>query len=256
MKTQVVDIPTQDGVLLKADFSFNPKKKQGVIFAHGVTSDRRLEPPFHPSEILLQSQEISTLNFDFRGRGDSQGDPIHDFTIHNSLLDLDAAVSFMRQRGISHIGIVGASYGGSVASLYVAEHPGAVESLFLINPVLDFQQIIQRREVRLLEVYSRFKKRFMKNDGIRFFGVEYPVGPELMKEILIEKPLEGLMQFKGRVCIAHGDQDKRYPLERMKEDYKKLPIENKSLEIVPGAEHGFHDEPYTSEVAHLINNFF
>ena len=40
------------------------------------------------------------------------------------------------------------------------------------------------------------------------------------------------------------------------ECYQGLSNPNKRLEIVEGSEHGFHEEPYETEVAEMLVNFF
>ncbi len=58
----------------------------------------------------------AALRFDFRGRGESDGDPSI-LTVSNEIEDLAAADAFVRDLGYSRVMAVGSSLGGTVAIL-------------------------------------------------------------------------------------------------------------------------------------------
>ena len=75
------------------------------------------EPVFTKGEQDLQNRGFSTISFDFRGHGKSSGDSAVDFSIAGELVDLETIHTFGQNEGYTSIGLAGASFGGSIASL-------------------------------------------------------------------------------------------------------------------------------------------
>lgn len=87
----------------------------GVVVAHGMFSS--MASVKHTAICNAFAARGSTaLRFDFRGRGESDGDP-HELTVSNEIADLQAAISHLRGLGLGRIALVGSSLGGTVALL-------------------------------------------------------------------------------------------------------------------------------------------
>jgi len=78
-----IKIKTPDDFSLDATFIKVEKSTKIIIFAHGMTVDKDDEGIFVRAEKELNRLEFSTLRFDFRAHGKSQGNSITDFTISN-----------------------------------------------------------------------------------------------------------------------------------------------------------------------------
>ena len=91
-----------------------------VVVAHGMLSSKDSEKHRTICEAAASAGTLS-LRFDFRGRGDSDGDPSI-LTVSNEIEDLSAAIAFVRDRGCSRVMVVGSSLGGTVALLAGAEN--------------------------------------------------------------------------------------------------------------------------------------
>ncbi len=132
-----IKLTTSDNFQLDADFHPGTNGK-GVIFAHGMTVPRQDEEPFLIAAEKLNKLGFSTLLFDFRAHGKSQGDPKKDFTISNELIDLQSALEYMQSHLLASkgdafqawIGLAGASFGGGHG---FSEEPYASQAANLIT---------------------------------------------------------------------------------------------------------------------------
>lgn len=104
----------------------------GVVVAHGMLSSRSSEK--HGALAAAVAREGgAALRFDFSGRGDSDGDPV-DLTVTGELADLAAAAGWLRDRGVSRLGLVGSSLGGTVALLHAADDAGVAALVTVAAP--------------------------------------------------------------------------------------------------------------------------
>ena len=135
-----IKLTTSDNFQLDADFHPGTNGK-GVIFAHGMTVPRQDEEPFLIAAEKLNKIGFSTLLFDFRAHGKSQGDPKKDFTISNELIDLQSAFDFMKSQLLAFqgetpepwIGLAGASFGGGISALFAGEHSKDIKNSLLLS---------------------------------------------------------------------------------------------------------------------------
>ena len=116
-ETETVRIETPTGlglagVLHHAD---NEGNRLGVVVAHGMLSSKDSDKHRSICEAAAEAGAVA-LRFDFRGRGESDGDPA-DLTVSNEIEDILASIASLRRRGLSRIAVVGSSLGGTVALL-------------------------------------------------------------------------------------------------------------------------------------------
>ncbi|MGH2724727.1 MAG: alpha/beta hydrolase [Actinomycetota bacterium] len=107
---ELVHFTTDDGVELAGEL--RGSGPTGVILAHMFPTDRTSWAPLAEE---LAERGSTTLAFDFRGYGDSQGSR----SIPDIWRDVLAAMAFLRERGNDRIVLIGASMGGT-ASLVAA----------------------------------------------------------------------------------------------------------------------------------------
>lgn len=115
-----VIIPSTGGLLL-AGTLHRPTTNDhelGVIVSHGMLSSKDSNKHTAICEAVTH-RGFTALRFDFRGRGESDGDP-HELTVSNEIEDLQAAVAHLRELGLRRIALVGSSLGGTVALLTAA----------------------------------------------------------------------------------------------------------------------------------------
>jgi len=104
----------------------------GVVVAHGMLSSKDSDKHRSICEAVAAGG-ATALRFDFRGRGESEGDP-SDLTVSNEVEDLLASVASLRSRGLSRIAVVGSSLGGTVALLASARDRGLKSLVTIAAP--------------------------------------------------------------------------------------------------------------------------
>ncbi|HXH82377.1 MAG TPA: alpha/beta fold hydrolase [Candidatus Tectomicrobia bacterium] len=103
-----VTFETADGVRIAASF-WPADSPSIVVFAHMRGSDRNA---WGPAVERALDRGFAALAFDFRGHGESSDG---DADLGKIDLDLEAAVTYARQRGYARVYVVGASMGGTAA---------------------------------------------------------------------------------------------------------------------------------------------
>jgi len=104
-----------------------------VLFIHGWTSS---EKGYIPRAQVISALGYVCLTFSMRGHGESEGD-LEQLSREDHLQDCIAAYDFLASQpniNRNHIQVVGASYGGYLASLLSANRP--IASLVLRAPAL------------------------------------------------------------------------------------------------------------------------
>jgi len=81
----------------------------------------------------LAASGVAALRFDFRGRGESEGEPTN-LTVSNEVEDFSTVVSFLRSRGFRRIAAIGSSLGGTVALLAGARDRGLAVLVTIAAP--------------------------------------------------------------------------------------------------------------------------
>lgn len=250
-------IKTSDGFVLDAVFNRIPNSSKGVVFAPGMTVDKDDEGIFVRAEPRLNKLGFSTLRFDFRAHGKSSGNSITDFTISGELTDLDTIISFMKKQGINWIGLAGASFGGGIAALYVSNNVQRIQALFLANPAVDFEKGFLKPTTRwAMKHFANLHSRIQHKGFIEIASRKFKVGKKLFDEMKDYHPCESLQKYPNRLMVVHGDRDDKVACKDVVGCFESLPSKMKMLEIVKGAEHGFHSEPYETQVVKMIVDFF
>lgn len=251
-----MQIITPDGFVLDAILN-KLDGSSGVILAHGMTVDKESEVIFVRAEKMLNEAGFSTLRFDFRAHGDSQGDSVKDFTISGELMDLEAVVGYLRNQGIKYIGLAGTSFGGGIAALYAGKHSKQIKAVFLANPCLDFEKcFLNPTTPWAREHFQNVFKRLDTDGHIKIGSHQLKVGRQLFDEMKFFYPCKDLRNYKGPLFMVHGDQDTKVDCQDAVNCFKSLPNKQKELKVLKGAEHGFRHEPFETNVVEMIVDFF
>jgi dienelactone hydrolase len=141
-----VTIDSPDGVKLVGSlFESSTPNSPGLLLLHQWESDRH---SFDGFAKRMQSKGFVVLAIDGRGFGVStkkaDGSSVTagrtDADVKAMLADVDAAVQFLKKQknvDATKIGIVGASYGSSLAIIYAADHPD-IGAIALLSPGLNY----------------------------------------------------------------------------------------------------------------------
>lgn len=214
------------------------KTQKCVVLCHGITVDKDEDGIFTKLAKELVDVGFSVFRFDFRGHGESEGNSV-DLTISGEEQDLEAAVKLLEEKGYKEFGVLGASFSGGAVSYYSFKHQGLVKALVLWNAEIDYKSLNTPitpwdKKYWGQAAYERVEKHGFTEIGSR----KFKIGGPLLKEIKVLKPWEELLKLRIPVLFVHGDKDTYIDVA---DSIKYAKMMNAELEIIKGAEHGFHD---------------
>lgn len=243
-----ITLTTPDGFALDAHY-YPGTNGIGIVFCHGLGWYKEGEKPFVKAAEELGEKGYATLLFDFRANGKSSGDSVEDFTISSQLTDIDAAVTFLQKNGATTIYLAGASFGGGAVCLYAEKHQESIKKLLLENPTLEYERSIKKHFFPRLDILE-------KQGYIEVHKEKYKVGKKLYRELQEFNPYQSLEKYHNDLLIIHGDSDHIIAHQDVISQFEKLSNPKKKFSLIIGADHGFHEEPYTTQAAENIINFF
>ncbi|MBN1857626.1 alpha/beta fold hydrolase [Candidatus Bipolaricaulota bacterium] len=256
LSVQAIKIRTPDGFLLRGTLRTPRGSRRAIIFCHGMTVGRDDEGIFVRVEPLLNALGYSTLRFDFRAHGRSQGGPVRDFTVTGQLTDLQAACHFLGEEQLEIQGIIAASFGASIAAIHVGRFLRGLQILVLANPVLSYRHLFLSPDTPWARThFLDFRRQLDEQGFVRLEKSTFKIGPVLFREADQYDPADELSKFRGHLLIIHGDCDTKISLLHSVRCFRALSNPKKTLRIVNGAEHGFHTEPHETRVVEMIHEY-
>lgn len=173
-------LQTQDGLTLDARlWASHPERL--VIYLHEYRED---QTSWWPYARQVRAYRSSALTFDFRGHGDSEGDPDD---VEGMLNDVRAAMTYAQEHRYKKVMLVGAGMGGAIAIVAAAEYPDVTVVGFSVPSDFDvFTPLLVAPDIRdrisvvasrddLSAAYSL--RQFRDEAGLdAAHAVEYPGG--------------------------------------------------------------------------------
>lgn len=195
-----------------------------VIECHGVNGSK-IGPnrAFVAVAEHLEETGIATVRADYRGAGDSEGDP-EDLTPATARADVLAVLAEIRDLDAGRVGLIGHSFGGIVAAGLSRELPG-VQGVALWSTPTD---------PPTLEPGEHPTEGGLDWDGT-------PLGRGFVEGMAASRPVADLIAAGVPVLLVHGAADTTVPPSQSRRAAVQLgaagiPVH---LDIVPGADHSF-----------------
>ncbi len=250
------------------------QKQTAVIFLHGWGTYR-----IGPHRIFVEaarafaSAGFPCLRFDFRGRGESEGD-VAETTLLDMIDDAKQAVKEMLKRdGISQVVLLGLCSGGEVA-VGTAASDSNVNGLVLLSTPLLGRQAVVKDDVRKTANSAKnyWQKLFLPVTWRKIFSfrVNYRAVFKVLfghfHHVTNDKPLKeaGLLEafksYKGACLFIYGGKDpEAYSSENA---YRKVCANNGKVvfKSIPDANHNFYSVAWKqgliSQVSEWLNTNF
>jgi pimeloyl-ACP methyl ester carboxylesterase len=193
-----IKIKTSDGLTLHGVWVPAAGSHKAVVILHGHGGSYDFDLYRAPD---LQKAGFNVLLFDFRAHGRSEGKQM---TFgYRERADITAAVEFLRQHGVKHIGLLGFSYGGIVAMLYAAENTD-VEAVISDGGPARMRTAIAARVTEM--GFANWLARAIA--WLIIFMTSIRMGTSLFKY----EPIRWVGHITPRpILFIHGDQDKYLP---------------------------------------------
>ncbi|MEU4253068.1 alpha/beta fold hydrolase [Amycolatopsis sp. NPDC026612] len=199
-----------------------------AVLLHGGPGGQKDGPDRLYSDLArsLGEKGIASLRFDFRGVGESTGE-YRDMTITRSVEEYDAVWRFARSIGFGHVGVIGESYGATIALRSEAADPDAV---CLLWPAIYFLDVTFAPFVTEEKLETARRDGFTIEDGVE-------VGLSFLEEVLeIEDVEPGIRRLAAPTLLIHGKDDSEVPFRQSESAYALL-SEPKKLVLVDGGDH-------------------
>lgn len=212
-----------------------------VVMLHGFTGNH-IESRFIFARLsrALEKVGISSIRFDFRGSGDSEG-TFEEMTLSSEMLDAKVIVNYARDRFKGRIGILGLSMGGTIA--------------LLTAPMLEPDAMcLWAPAAKNREVFTNggMPPKIEKNKYLDVGGIQ--ISNAFIKEVLTTNAFENAKDYPGPVLILHGTSDSTVPFEHSQALVKEF--DHATFVPVEGADHVFTSVQWSTFVIEKTVSFF
>lgn len=245
MPVASVEFRSVDGLLLRGTVIRASGSSGAAVLVHGGGATRDEGGFFSRIAEGLAAGGVSSLRFDFRGHGVSEGRQ-EDLTLAGVVNDIRAAADEVRRTtGAERIAVLGTSFGGGLAALFAARYPSRVRSLVLINPLLNYKKrFIDDKPYWTDDQINVDAGRELSEQGSLAHSPTFRLGGPLLNEVFYLRPHEELAAITAPTLFLHGTKDTFIPVVSSRE-YVKLISGEASLIELDGAQHGLaaHDDP-------------
>ena len=206
-----------------------------VVLCHGMESTKE----GHKHQALaarLSALGYVCLRFDFSYVGESEG-RFEDLTISGEVADLGGAVDYLSERGLTRLGLVGSSLGGTVAVLFAGDDP-RVAALVTIAAVSQPLGIIERMRPEDVEAWRRNGRHFESGGFLR---------RDFLDDLACVDVLAAARRLRAATLVTHGNDDRVVPVADAAALFAALP-EPKALAVTPRCDHRYSEPAHLAEL--------
>ncbi|MGH3946055.1 MAG: alpha/beta hydrolase [Pseudonocardiaceae bacterium] len=236
---------TPDGLRLSGTLAPSDGAGQAAVLVHGGGVTREEGGFFTRLAAGLAEAGVTSLRFDLRGHGESEGRQ-EDLTMAGILGDIGAAVSRVRaETGAGRVALLGTSFSGGICGYYAAWHSDELATLVMLNPLLNYKKrFIDDKPYWQDDQISDEAGRELLTQGYIAHSPTFRLGRALLNEVFYLQPHTVLADIQSPTLIAHGTKDTFIPVESSRWAAEQLTTEHRLIEV-DGAQHGFavHGDP-------------
>ena len=235
---------SNEGQTIRANLVIPSPGAPCIVISHGLEGSKDGEKwlEFVPK---LVREGYACLRFNYRGCGKdkdkSDGDFI-DTTLTKRIQDYYSAISFTQTCDIdkSRIGVIGSSFGGTVA---IAARDRRIKAMVSLSTPCTFKKPSQQ-EMRLYETRGFY---------------ELPSGRRLLLAFFQDFHKYDVCKAAGEMgcplMVIHGSSDRLVTIDDARDIYHNS-SKPKRLAIIDGASHGFDDPVHLKEVINMTIDWF
>jgi uncharacterized protein len=241
----IIRLRTLDGLRLAGTFvSPDTTSDQAAVFVHGGGVTREEGGFFTRLAAGLAAAGVSSLRFDLRGHGESEGRQ-EDLTLSAILNDIRVALAWLRASGNERLSLLGASFSGGICAYYAAKRAPEIDRLVLLNPQLNYKKrTIDSRAYWHDDQLDEDQAEQLSKLGYIQFTPTLRHGRAILNEVFWFEPFTILSEITAPTLLVHGTKDTFVPVDVSREALPLFKAEHRLVEI-EGSQHGFavHDDP-------------
>jgi pimeloyl-ACP methyl ester carboxylesterase len=198
-----IELYATDGTRLSGRYRPAKHRRLGYVIAHGFTGSSAT-PDIERIAQRLSGRGAGVLAMDFRGHGRSGGETSIGVT---EVLDVAAAVAYLRAQSYEQVCTAGWSMGASVVLRHAALNAGVDAVISVSGPGLWYER--STRPMRILHLGAetapgrRIVARVLRTRIALDSWQDLPESPVELAHLVVPTPL----------LIVHGDRDPYFPLK-------------------------------------------
>jgi pimeloyl-ACP methyl ester carboxylesterase len=237
-----------DGLRLRGTLvTSDAPRRIAAVFVHGGGVTRDEGGFFTRIAAGLAEAGVSSLRFDLRGHGESEGQQ-EDLTLASILNDIGAAIEHVIQAiGAEQVHLIAASFAGGITAYFTVQHPELVRSLVLVNPLLNYKKrFVDDKSYWHDGRIDEAAGHELAEQGFLFHNPSFKLGRALLNEVFYLQPHEAIGELSVPTLFIHGTRDTFIPIESTRAAVQSIKGEVELLEL-EGAQHGiavFDDPQY------------
>lgn len=245
-KKLILDSPANDKLAAILSVPKAPNGK-AVLLLHCFTCTKHHRIMRGLAECLSQGG-FTVLRFDFGGNGESGGN-LEDATYTKMLAEINCAVAYLAESGISRIGVAGHSMGAMLA-LLAAENDRRIKAVGFIS---GSSQAARVREVFPAEAIRKAEEAGSAEAFV--YGRPITLRREFLLDVERFNVGHAIATLQRPILIVHGTQDEVIPLFHARQVHAWA-SEPKMLLQMEGADHLFKKDDDLSRLREAVCAWF
>lgn len=230
-----------DGLRLAGTFVVSAATAENAaVLVHGGGVTREEGGFFERMAWGLADAGVSSLRFDLRGHGESEGRQ-EDLTLSGIVNDIRAAAAHVQASTgrRAPVDIIGTSFGGGISAFFAARYPEQVRRLVLLNPLLNYKKrFIDNKPYWHEDRINEEAGQELAAQGALAHSPTFKLGRALLNEVFYVEPHRALADIHVPTLFVHGTGDTFVPVASSRWGVQQIAADARLIEVA-GAQHGF-----------------
>jgi esterase/lipase len=229
METELIEIKSPEGEILRGILTKPSNSKKAVIMLHGFERNSSAEPKFKKLADKLAKENLISLRFDYSGCGISDGD-FRYVTTEKWTSEFNMMKKYLEEKfELESINVITHSFSGCVIANYLKDKNEKMKIL-LLSPATNQKELLRywftqnymkKENPKKIITWENYKKYFNEKEFEKDCRKEGKmakanfVNPEYFLSNKEKDYTKYLKKFDKSILHIHGDKDPKVPLEGM-----------------------------------------